>query len=353
MLQPPKRKPIKLDTYMDRSDPPKPTVPAVSIIQPTIPPAEPPPVRRAALAAQVLSVDCLHPFEGHPFRIYEGERLDDMVESIRQNGVLTPIIVRTRNDGYEILSGHNRVAASKLAGVTEIPAIVKENLSDDEAWIYVIETNLMQRSFADMLPSEKAAVLYRQHSKMFSQGKRNDILQELENLEKQQNGGNVETCAPLAHKLKTREVLAENYGMRRDSVARLLRIHQLAEQLKARVDSGELPLRSAVYLSYLTIPEQDSLEALLAEHRFNVSIRIAEQLRDTSRQHKLDDGTMWSILTGKGGGEKKKASPSFTIKPKLLTKYFPVNTAKKHIEETIDKALEEYFEKHRPADAGS
>ncbi len=135
-----------------------------------------------------LPIEKIHMFQKHPFHLYAGERLDDMVESVKANGVLIPAIVRkVEPDGsgceYEMLSGHNRLNASRLAGRNEIPCIVKENLSDEDAWIYVVETNVLQRSFADMLPSEKAAVLALRYSKMFSQGKRNDIIAELKALE--------------------------------------------------------------------------------------------------------------------------------------------------------------------------
>ena len=109
---------------------------------------------------QMLSVDAIKPFHEHPFKIYQGDRLEDMVESIREHGILTPVIVRKLGSGYEMLAGHNRHNAAKLAGLTEIPAIVKEDLTDDEAWIYVVETNVIQRSFSDLTISERIAVLY-------------------------------------------------------------------------------------------------------------------------------------------------------------------------------------------------
>lgn len=128
---------------------------------------------------RMLPTESIRPFRGHPFRMYEGERLDDMVQSIREHGVLNPVIVRKQEDGYEMLSGHNRQRAAMLAGIEKIPAIVKENLSDEDAIVYVIETNMIQRSFSELLPSEKAAVLAVRYEKISSQGKRNDILQEI------------------------------------------------------------------------------------------------------------------------------------------------------------------------------
>ena len=160
-----------------------------------------------------LPVDEIHPFHDHPFRLYEGERLDDMVQSIKDYGVLNPVIVRKAARGYEMLAGHNRTNAARIAGLTEVPAIVKTDLSDEDAYVYVIETNLLQRSFADLLPSEKAAVLVARYEKISSQGKRNDIMREIEVLE--------ETCGHDVHKSqKSRDGLGEEYGMTGRNIAR-------------------------------------------------------------------------------------------------------------------------------------
>ena len=130
-----------------------------------------------------LPPQAIRAFRGHPFRLYEGDRLNDLVESISEHGVLNPAIIRKierDEDGfeYEMLAGHNRQNAAAIAN-RELPCIVKENLSDEDAWIYVIETNVLQRSFSEMLPSEKAAVLALRYSKMICQGRRNDIIEEL------------------------------------------------------------------------------------------------------------------------------------------------------------------------------
>ena len=136
----------------------------------------------------MLALSKLRPFKTHPFHLYKDERLEDLVQSIQSNGILTPMIIRkneTDAEGreYEILAGHNRWNGAKLAGLTEGPCIIKYGLSDKEAWMYVIETNVIQRSFKDMLPSEKATVIALSYSKMFSPGKRSDIMQELRRLE--------------------------------------------------------------------------------------------------------------------------------------------------------------------------
>lgn len=127
-----------------------------------------------------LEIDSIRPFSDHPFRLYEGKRLSGMVESIQVHGILNPAIVRKCADDYEILAGHNSMNATKLAGLKEIPAIVKTDLTDAEAYIYVIETNVLQRSFAELLSSEKAAVMAMRYEKVCCHGKRNDIIKELQ-----------------------------------------------------------------------------------------------------------------------------------------------------------------------------
>lgn len=158
-------------------------------------------------------------------KLYFGEHLEDMVESIRQNGILNPILVQLISSGkYEILSGHNMVKGAKIIGLKHLPAIIKKNLSEDEAEIYVIEINLIQCDFNDLLISEQAHVLKIQHSKMFSQGKRNDIIAELECLE---SGS---TSSQIRKKLSGNTSLSkigDEYGMSKNTVARLLRINYL------------------------------------------------------------------------------------------------------------------------------
>ena len=193
-----------------------------------------------------IPVEEIHPFHDHLFRLYEGDRLEDMVQSIREHGVLNPVIVRKAARGYEMLAGHNRTNAAKIAGLTEVPAIVKTDLSNEDAYVYVIETNLLQRSFAELLPSEKAAVLVARYEKISSQGKRNDIRQEIEALE--------ETCGHDVHKSqKSRDGLGEEYGMTGRNIARYMRLDRLLPEFKDAVDKGILAMVAAVDLSYLNV----------------------------------------------------------------------------------------------------
>ena len=134
---------------------------------------------------QDIEIDLLKAYHDHPFTLYTGKRLSDMVESVKENGILNPIIVLKKEDGaYEILSGHNRAGAARLADLKTVQCIVKEHLSEEEAYTYVIETNLMQRSFSDLLPTEKALVLKVRYEKIASQGKRNDLQKEINNLDR-------------------------------------------------------------------------------------------------------------------------------------------------------------------------
>ena len=208
----------------------------------------PQPPQGEAVAGSVLAtlpLTQLNDFPKHPFRLYSGERKDDMVDSIREKGILQPLIVRALDDGqYHILSGHNRKYCGIEAGLDTAPVIIKHNLSDDEAWVYVIETNLIQRSFADMLPSEKAAVLNMQHSKMFSQGKRTDIINELEILSNPHDSKENGTCSQVANKSKSIAKIGDTYSLYKDTVARYLRVHQLIPELKKRVSSSDKMTKS-------------------------------------------------------------------------------------------------------------
>ena len=189
-----------------------------------------------------LPPQAIRAFRGHPFRLYEGDRLNDLVESISEHGVLNPAIIRKierDEDGfeYEMLAGHNRQNAAAIAN-RELPCIVKENLSDEDAWIYVIETNVLQRSFSEMLPSEKAAVLALRYSKMICQGRRNDIVEELKRLENPDEIRENGTCGIECHKSKSRDVVGAEYDLKGRAVANYLRINELITPLKRRIDDA-------------------------------------------------------------------------------------------------------------------
>ena len=202
-----------------------------------------------------VNISEVKPFRNHPFRLYEGERLNEMVESIKIHGILSLVIVLETNDGYEMLAGHNRLKAAKIAGLSEIPAIIKTDLSEEEAYVYVIETNVLQRSFSELLPSEKAAVLALRYEKVICQGRRNDILNDIANISGVEPSK--ETCGHDVHKSgKSRDGLGEEYGMTGRNIARYMRVDRLIPEFKEAVDKGTLALVAAVDLSYLNVKMQ-------------------------------------------------------------------------------------------------
>ena len=290
-----------------------------------------------------VAIDKLTPFNGHPFRLYEGERLDDMVASVKANGVLVPIIVRKINETLEILAGHNRVNAAKLAGLDEIPAIVFENISDDDAMIYVIETNLLQRSFSDMSHTEKAAVIALHHSKMFSQGKRNDILEQIKILENPHEYGEKETFRQIDEKLRSDKKVAEIYNLSAKNVSRYLRIQQLTPTLKTRLDNDEIAFIAAVTLSFLKENEQTLVDDSIEQNGLSVDIKKAETLRQFSEKGKLNGESIYRILSGETT-PKPNRTPTVKIDKTIYAKYFKPNQSAKEIQETVEKALEMYFE---------
>ena len=227
----------------------------------------------------MISVKKVVPFHNHPFRLYEGKRLDDMVESIKEHGVLIPVIVLKIADGYEMLSGHNRWNAAKIVGIKEIPAIIKEDLTEREAYVYVIETNMLQRSFDDLLPSEKAAVLAERYEKVMCQGRRNDILEEIAML----NGMDAsETCGHDVHKSKSRDAIGEDYGMTGRNIARYMRLNQTTDQIKEMVDDGTMAMVTAVELSYLSEEEQKKVCSVMEEHGGKIKNAQAMELHNSA-----------------------------------------------------------------------
>ena len=288
-------------------------------------------------AVQQIPCDQLHPFHDHKFELYSGERLEDMVESIRENGVLSPIIAQPDGDGYEILIGHNRWNASKLAGLTTVPVIVKTGLTDEEALLYTVESNLMQRGFDNLKISEQAAAIALRHSEMFSQGKRTDIIRELQRLD----GTLDETLCLIDTKIDSNKQIADDYGMSRRSVARLLRIDKLIKPLKKQLDEAIIGTYAAVELSYLS----EATQEIVAEctESDGINIKTAKKLREAAESDGyIDRNTVHSIIYP-DKEDSKSNEKSVKISTSTYTKYFKRGTKPKEITETIEKALEFYF----------
>ena len=290
-------------------------------------------------AIQQIPCDQLHPYHNHKFELYSGERLEDMVASIKENGVLSPIIVQPIENGYEILIGHNRWNASKLAGLPTVPAIVKTGLTEEEALLYTIESNLYQRGFDNLKISEQAAAVAFRHSEMFSQGKRNDIIRELALLENHDT--DTSTLTPMGSKLDSGKAVGAEYGLSKGSVIRLMRIDKLIDELKALVDSGELSIRAGVELSFLS----EDTQAVVAEcaEDSKIDMKKAKMLRASADDEgNIERYTVESIISGEDGEAKPKPK-SVKISNDTYTKYFSNGEKPKEITETIEKALEYYF----------
>ena len=282
----------------------------------------------------MIPTEKIVPFHNHPFRLYEGERLADMVESIKEHGVLNPVIVQKVADKYEMLAGHNRWNAAKIAGVSEIPAIVKEGLSEEEAYVYVIETNLMQRSFTDLLPSEKAAVLAERYEKVMCQGKRNDILEEIARL----NGvDTTESCGHDVRRSKSRDSIGEDYGMTGRNIARYMRLNQTTEQIKEMVDAGTMAMVTAVELSYLSEEEQKQVCMVLDKH--GVRIKNVQAIELHNAAGSLTEDKVKDILVGEVKEKPVSDAKMFT---QIKKKYFKGKSTEEVLE-VLERALASWF----------
>lgn len=291
-----------------------------------------------------LPVDKLFPYKSHPFKLYTGQRFDDMAESIKANGVLVPVIVRPIDDfTYEILSGHNRVAGAKEAELEAVPAIIRENLTEEEALLIVTETNLLQRSFADLSHSERALTLTMHHEAIKKQGRRTDLISEIEFMLKANNINVFETSAPLVTRLRSDEKTAKDYGLDRGTVARYIRINKLIKALKERLDNAEFAIRAAVSLSYLQDSEQEIVEDILDSSHYVIDMKKADAIRAATGKRELDHETVEQILAGAKKPKPAASQPSFKLKNKIVAQYFSPDQKPDEIEAIIVKALDYYY----------
>ncbi len=290
--------------------------------------------REVSKGIQLIQIKNIQPFHDHPFHLYEGERLEDMITSVKEHGILNPVIVQKIDGGYEMLSGHNRMNAAKLAGLKEVPAIVKTDLSEEEAYVYVIETNLMQRSFSDLLISEKAAVLKARYEKESCQGRRNDIIEEIARLE----GKEVEvTRGHGDHRMKTRDTIGKEYELSGSSVGRLLKLNDLIKPFKDMVDRGALYTKVALQLAFLPEEEQNMVYSVMKEKKTKVTIDMVMKLRGHSGS--LTDAMVRRYLSAEP--VKKKC---YKVPARIVEKYF-VGMDPNKVDSIVEQALEAWFHK--------
>lgn len=268
---------------------------------------------------QSLPLDRLTPFPNHPFKVLDDEKMQETVESIKERGVLVPILARPTNDGnFEIVSGHRRHHASLLAGLTEIPAIVRE-MDDDTAILLMVDSNLQRE---ELLPSEKAFAYKMKLDAMKRQGQRTDL-----------------TSAQIGRKFdgkESRELLAEQVGESRNQISRFIRLTNLVPDLLDRVDNKTMAFNAAVEVSYLTEPEQLMLCDAIEREECTPNLSQAKRLKQYSQDGKLDENVMDAIMT-----EEKPIEDKLVLKGDVLAKYFPKTYTPSQKQKIIVKLLEE------------
>jgi ParB family chromosome partitioning protein len=293
-----------------------------------------------------LEFNRLKPFPNHIFKLYSGKRLDDMVDSIKRLGITTPLIVwNTENDEYVILSGHNRVNAGKIAGLTKAKVVIETNLTHEDAVLYVTETNLLQRSFADMSHSERALSLAQRYEAIKSQGKRTDIIKEIETLIKAHDGGAKDTSGQVGERLDSREKIGSEYGLSPRNVSRYIRLATLDPTLLDYVDTGKIAFLAGYDISFI---EDKAIQSLIADkikrNGYKVDMKMASLMREYYKSKKLTEDKIEQILSGESTRKPKSDKPKpFQLKSAVIVKHFINGQSKTEIEEIIDKALLMYF----------
>ena len=264
-------------------------------------------------------------FPNHPFKVKMDESMSDLVESVKSYGVLSPVIVRPKDNGeYEMIAGHRRKKASELAGKDNIKCIVQD-VTDDEAIILMVDSNLQREQ---LLPSEKAFAYKMKLDAMNRQGQRTDL-----------------TFGPAGQKY-SRDELADSSPDSSRQIHRFIRLTHLSQPLLDMVDEGKIAMRPAVELSYLTENEQEILLNTMEWEDCTPSHVQAIKMRQFSQEGKLSEGVIQSILQE----EKPNQKEQFRMPKERISKYFAPGTSSQKIEETIIKALELYRKRQREAE---
>lgn len=286
-------------------------------------PAEPPPSEQNPEQIQQLTLTELHPFPNHPFKVLDDEAMQRTVESIAQYGVLAPLIVRPRPEGgYEILSGHRRQYAAKLAGLETLPVIVR-NMDDNAAVVLMVDSNLQREH---ILPSERAFAYKMKLEALKNQGARSDL-----------------TSDQPGQKLWSVEQVASDAGESKTQIQRYIRLTHLIPELLELVDQKKISFNPAVELSYLTEPEQrDFLEAM-QDTQNAPSLSQAQRIKKLSQESQCSYEAIFDIM----GEEKKAEMDRVTLKNEVLRKYFPRSYTPKQMEDTILRLLEQWQKKRQ------
>ena len=277
---------------------------------------------------KVLKTKDLNPFPDNPFHVAEDETLSELAESIKEFGIVTPIITRPKEDGngYEVIAGQRRVRASELAGINTVPAFVLP-LDRDRAIITLVDSNLQREN---ILPSERAFAYKMKSEAMKRQGFRTDL-----------------TSSQVVTKLRTDDKVAQGFGVGRMTVQRFIRLTELIPPILRMVDEGKIALTPAVELSFLKKDEQENLSATMESEEATPSLSQAQRMKSLSQSGRLDMDTIFAIMTEEKGNQKE----TLKINTSKLKKYFPKNTTPKQMEETIIKLLERELQRKRGRDS--
>ena len=272
---------------------------------------------------EMIQVDKLKTFENHPYKVEENEEMEMLTQSIKENGILSPLIVRPiENSEYEIISGHRRLFASKRAGLTEVPAIVYE-MDKDKATIALVDSNLHREH---LLPSEKAFAYKMKVEAMNRQGERTDL-----------------TSSQVGKRLNTYEVIAEESGESRNQIHRYIRLTNLLPELLKFVDDGQISFTPAVELSYLNDIEQRDLLQAMELNDCTPSLSQAVRMKKLSQQGRLDDDKINEIMAEEKANQKERIK----IPTERVRKYFPKNFSNSQIEDAIIKMCEAQYKKRQ------
>lgn len=269
---------------------------------------------------QKIPIRELVPFKDHPFKVVDDEAMLRTTESIAQYGVLTPLIARPlENGGYEIISGHRRAHAAELAGLTEVPVLVRQ-MDDDAATVLMVDSNLQREN---ILPSERAFAFKMKLEALNHQGKRSDL-----------------TSVQLAPKLST-EIIGESAGMSKDNVKRYIRLTNLIPELLALVDQKQISFNPAVELSYLAPEEQEIFLAAMEEVQAAPSLSQAQRLKKLAQEGNFTMEAAREIMSEVKKGDLERV----TFRNEQLRKYFPRSYTTQQMQDTILKLLDQWQKK--------
>ncbi len=269
-----------------------------------------------------LPPDKLSPFAKHPYRVREDAAMDELVESIRVHGILSPLLARPKGEGYELVSGHRRRLAAQKLGLPTVPVLVRE-MSDDEAVILMVDSNLQREN---LLPSEKAFAYQMKLEAMKHQGK--------------------STSCKVCTKSRTDEMIGKHESVSARTIQNYIRLTNLVPPLLQMVDDGRIAFSPAVELSYLTRDEQAELWDLIGQEDATPSLSQSLRMKQLSREAKLTPEVLYAILTE----EKPNQKEQIRIKTESLRKYFPRNYSAQQMEREIMKLLEA---RYRAKDRGA